>query len=483
MADIKYGLSETGFRRKRLPDIRTALLNRLSDAVGLKVSGASNTLLGQLVGVFSYEIADLWEQVENVYNAMYPSTAVGDSLSNAAGLAGILTQAAQKSTLVITCYGSDGAAVPYGAQIASTLDASMTFSCMDGDAGISARRACAAEVKVSSVIPNAAYGLTLDGKHHTYMAKADDQENDILEELSRLFSYTDRTISVNDEAKTLFIAMKNQANTFSIAVDGSLVLDRIGSPIHFAADTAGPLNPGIGEVTQMISTYTGWTAVSNNLPAAVGRNAETDISLRQRWDRSVYGRSMTMADSILEALYRTEGVTVAKVYQNDSDQIDSSGRPPHSIEAIVVGGEEADIALTIWNTKALGIDTFGDTHETIIDSQTITHDVYFNRPRPVKVWLKVLIHHNPDEVFAPSGVTDIVNALLAKGQTAGIGQDVILQRFYSTIYAATNGVGQVELTATTGDTAGTYTTANIAIDDRSVAEFDIARIEVTDADT
>jgi uncharacterized phage protein gp47/JayE len=106
MPDIKYGLSATGFKRKRLPEIMQAINARISDTLGLKTQIQSNSVLGQIVGVFSYEIADLWEQAENTYNAMYPSTAQGTSLSNAAGLAGIQLIDAEFTTLVATCFGA-----------------------------------------------------------------------------------------------------------------------------------------------------------------------------------------------------------------------------------------------------------------------------------------------------------------------------------------------------------------------------------------
>lgn len=90
MADeIKYGLSREGFRRKRLPEIISSMNSRLADRLGVEIQTGSNSLFGQLVGVFAYEIADLWEMAQDSYNAMYPNTASGVSLSNAAGLAGI----------------------------------------------------------------------------------------------------------------------------------------------------------------------------------------------------------------------------------------------------------------------------------------------------------------------------------------------------------------------------------------------------------
>ena len=118
MAD-EYGLSPQGFKQKRLTDIIQSMNSRIADQLGVQISTEANSVFGQLIGVFSYEIADLWEQTAQVYGAMYPHTASGVSLDNASALAGITPISAEKTTVVCTCYGTNGTQIPYGSQIAS----------------------------------------------------------------------------------------------------------------------------------------------------------------------------------------------------------------------------------------------------------------------------------------------------------------------------------------------------------------------------
>ena len=67
MADNEavYGLTKDGFRRKRLPEILTDINKRVADRLGVEIQTGSNSLFGQLHGVYAYEIADLWEQAED----------------------------------------------------------------------------------------------------------------------------------------------------------------------------------------------------------------------------------------------------------------------------------------------------------------------------------------------------------------------------------------------------------------------------------
>lgn len=479
MATIDYGLSPEGFKRKRLPEIIASLNNRVADKLGVPIQTDSNSLFGQLHGVYGYEIANLWELAENVYNAMYPNTSQGTSLSDAAGLAGIRLITAEQTTLKVTCYGTEGTAIPYGAQISSAEHPGMIFYCNETTAKITTS---AANI-VRCTIPNVPsvgvrYSLAIDGTQKSYVAASGDTRAAIFSALISQFSFDDRTmVIVND---VLAISMTDMTETFAVSTSANITITTIGSPVEFVSETAGAVSPTIGELSNIITAYTGWNSVSNDAPAIVGRDNETDISLRQRWNSSVYDRASAMVEAIQAAIYaQVTGVFSVTVYENDTDFTDSDGRPPHSIEAVVEGGDPQEIAKVIWRYKAGGIDTYGDVAETIMDSQGTQHVMHFNRPQAVKVWMKVQLSENPDEIISAAAVSEVAAAILAKGQTQKVGEDVILQRYFATIFSSTVGIGYINITATTGDTAGSYTASNIVINPRQLAMFDASRIEVT----
>lgn len=47
------------------------------------------------------------------------------------------------------------------------------------------------------------------------------------------------------------------------------------------------------------------------------------------------------------------------MYENRTNETDSEGRPPHSVEAVVDGGSNSDIAEQILATVSAGITTYG----------------------------------------------------------------------------------------------------------------------------
>lgn len=480
MADeVKYGLTREGFKRKRLPEIKADLASRFSDALGVPVETGANTVLGQLFGVIAYELSDLWQMGEAVYRAMYPSTAYGVSLSNAAGIAGITAITAEYTTLTATCTGSNGTTIPYASRIQSSADTSKVFSSIDSTAYIDASTASAAEIELT-VVPSSGmrYSFSIDGTEAAYEAGEEDDASMVLSGLAEAISGDSLSTSIVNNVLT--IKKNNPLETFAIADGNGTALGRISSPVRFRCETIGAINPAIGEVNQIITPVAGWALVSNDTAAVVGREAETDTELRQRWKSAIFDRSSAMVEAIQSAVMQdVDGVKNVIVYENTSDSTDEFGRPPHSIEAVVDGGNEQDIAYQIWLKKAAGIDTYGSVSEVVSDSQGADHEIHFNRPEQIKVWLRIVVSENPDETMPAAAIQEIRNAVLAKGQTQTVGQDVILQRYFSVIFTATSGIGYINVTAATGDSPGSYSTSNISINPRQIAVFDADRIEVS----
>jgi len=88
-----YGLGIDGFKKKSLSVIKEETEAKLRDALGEDISFIPQSVFGVIVGIESEEKALLWESIEGVYNAMYPSVAQGKSLDNVGEFIGITRQA------------------------------------------------------------------------------------------------------------------------------------------------------------------------------------------------------------------------------------------------------------------------------------------------------------------------------------------------------------------------------------------------------
>ncbi|ECU0024175.1 hypothetical protein C0803_16385 [Salmonella enterica] len=184
-----------------------------------------------------------------------------------------------------------------------------------------------------------------------------------------------------------------------------------------------------GTITEINTPTRGWTSVTNPAAATVGAPAETDAELRIRQGQSVAIPSITPFEGVDGAIANIAGVTRHKLYENDTGKTDGNGLPPHSISAIVDGGDVTEIARTIRGNKGQGVRTWGKTSVTVPDKYGNPHIISFSRPTDVPVYGKITLkvfagYTSQIGVQIQQAVADYINRLM-------IGDPVLLSRIYS----------------------------------------------------
>jgi hypothetical protein len=247
----------------------------------------------------------------------------------------------------------------------------------------------------------------------------------------------------------------------------------------------GPLDISAGNITQIVSTMTGWDDVYNIVNGFVGRDMETDDELRLRYDSGVFRLGAATLPAIRANLQQVvTGIISVEVFENVDDVPDAEGRAPHSIEVVAYGGDAQQIGDAIFTYKAAGIDTNGSVHVVVTDSSNYTHDIYFNRPTPLFFWVKANVHLYSEETFPDAGVLQMQAIIADTGNSFGISKDVIVQRFYGPIYAAISGIGQLDVTVAHSDDPANipldadYVSTNVPVSARELSQFDPTRIQV-----
>lgn len=184
-----------------------------------------------------------------------------------------------------------------------------------------------------------------------------------------------------------------------------------------------------GTITTINTPTRGWASVTNPAAATVGTPAETDAELRIRQGQSVALPSLTPFEGVDGAIANVAGVTRHKLYENDTGATDSNGLPPHSISAIVDGGDVTEIAKTIRGNKGQGTATYGTTSVTVPDTYGNPHVISFSRSTDVPIYghitLKAFTGYTSQiGVQIQQAVADYINGLT-------IGDDMLLSRIYS----------------------------------------------------
>ncbi|EAT1872327.1 TPA: baseplate J/gp47 family protein [Salmonella enterica] len=207
-----------------------------------------------------------------------------------------------------------------------------------------------------------------------------------------------------------------------IGVDGAVTVTAICS-------SSGAVAALAGTITTINTPTRGWTSVTNPAAATVGAPAETDAELRIRQGQSVAIPSITPFEGMDGAIANIAGVTRHKLYENDTGKTDGNGLPPHSISAIVDGGDVTEIARTIRGNKGQGVRTWGKTSVTVPDKYGNPHIISFSRPTDVPVYGKITLkvfagYTSQIGVQIQQAVADYINRLM-------IGDQVLLSRIYS----------------------------------------------------
>lgn len=236
----------------------------------------------------------------------------------------------------------------------------------------------------------------------------------------------------------------------------------------------GPTVAQANTITGKVSQLYGITTVTNPTAGIIGRFEETDEQLRLRRAQSTGTAGQGLTDAIFGYLSNLPGVIQAKVYENPEAFSDANGQVGHSIHAVVLGGDNLDLANGLWAKKSNGVTLVGSTTVTILDSQGIPHDMRFSRPveRPVYVSIDLTTKRG----WPADGVTRIKAAIVAWALVNQyIGNDAIQSR----VFDPTNSVPGHSVSAIRiGYSPVPTNEDDLPILYAELATFDLANIEV-----
>jgi len=475
---MSFGLTPLGFVRKRLSDIKAELEQAVLDEFG-EVNTDPDSVFGQLIGIFSNIIADLWQEMENTYFSQYPATAEGISLDNAVDLVGIRRLEATKTRVLASITGDQSTLIPAGSQVAVAETGEIFENPEDGF--ITRSNAQILVIEVTTVADSTDYTVVINGTSITYNSGVAATNLTIAAGLVSAINGETEPVTANDLGGGEFDITTDQDDLgFNGSVGSELTITSRTSPLLFEAIDTGPITVLSGTFTEIVTPVSGWDAISNIENGVAGRNLETDQELRIRRLNSIRVLGAGSVEAIQARLRQeVQDVLNALVFEN-REPFEVDGRPAHSFETVVQGGDDTEIAEKIWELKPAGIQTTGNVNVIITDSNGDSQSIFFSRPEPVYVWVEVDLTVISGE-FSATGADDVAAAILAFGQSYNVGEDILYQEFTQPIYNV-GGIELIDLTLATSATAvgppGAYSAANLTIDEVEIGDFDLTRITV-----
>ncbi len=439
---MPFGLTPAGFVAKTLLELKDEIEAAWQAEFGANVDLDPNSPDGQVIGIFSERLAELWELAQAVYSSQDPDKAVGQALDAVAAITGTLRSAARASTVTLTATGDDGTILLTGREASVAITGDRFATTEDGT-----------------------LVLVADWVALTPYAVGDRVHND-----DRIYQCTDDGVSAaspGPEGESDSIS--DGTVTWRFLGEGEAAVD-----IPAEAVEAGPKAAAAGTLTTIETPVSGWTDVNNVEDAVLGEDEEEDDHLRAKREFELAASGAGTLPAIRADVLKVLNVTAAIVFKNDSNVTDADGRPPHSVEAVVEGGDDQDIGEALFANVSAGIEPYGTESVTVTDSQGLEWEVGFSRPETVDIYMDLTVTKDPN-VFPVDGEDQVVQAIIDDEVNHPIGKDVKASRIIAQVFKVPGVLDVVVLVDDSPSPASTSVTIGV----RQRADFDTGRIDVT----
>ena len=476
----EYGVTSKGFNVKRMDTIISEIHADLKEDWGVDTTINDQSFLNSFIKAVSAQMAGMWEMGQDVYYSQFPSTAEGISLDNAMQFGGVTRLEDRRTVYPIACTGDDGTNILYG-----TLIRSMTTPAKDFQAlllqTISRDNFRKIILEVLAGSEDTVYSIDIDGTTYSYTRSNGNTAEDIIAGLASAVKHDGITTTVS--GNQLILESVTAQSSYKATLSNNITVHKVTSNILFESVDYGNITVPTGTITIIVRNVDGLDRVTNDITPIVGRLEESDIAARQSYIKRIAIRSQNIIDGIVADIYQNvDGVLSAVGMENYTSEYDADGRPPHSFEIMVDGGDDSEIAQIIFQRKCPGIQAFGSTRVDIADKYGNIINIGFSRPTYQYVWLKIVLTRNTKEILAPNYVTLAKDAIIKNADAYGLGKKVILQKFLPYLYENLTGVEYITIkgaiTNTKEELPEEYILDVLEMLSRQKAQFDADRIEV-----
>lgn len=239
-----------------------------------------------------------------------------------------------------------------------------------------------------------------------------------------------------------------------------------------------------GDISIIANPQIGINSVTNPDVFLNGQDEESDEELQDRYYQSLSKTGTRRIESIeANVLDEVAGVRNCVVIENATNQYDKDGRPPHSFETVVFGGNDVDVAKAIFAKKPGGIRAYGTTyHHIFTDERGLEHMVSFTRATTVTVHVRVHIKKNNQ--YPIDGDRQVISQVVRYiGGTydgtvyvgVGMSADVVVTKAEARVLSI-DGIDDVMIEFATD--GANFIPKNVVIGFPEVAETDESKVEV-----
>ena len=206
-------------------------------------------------------------------------------------------------------------------------------------------------------------------------------------------------------------AIVRDSNNIQWLSQTDITLDASGfAEQDFRSQALGQYQVSAGEFLAIVTVIAGWQTATTQVASEPGLEEETDPQLLQRFYRSRSRPAVNCVDGTVADIYALPDVSEVVALENTGSIIDANGVNAHTVNYVVEGGDNMQIARAIYrNWPGTGLQ--GDTVVTVTRYSGATIDISFDRPSPVDVVTKITVGRRKN--FTYIDTNDIISQVTA----------------------------------------------------------------------
>jgi hypothetical protein len=212
-----------------------------------------------------------------------------------------------------------------------------------------------------------------------------------------------------------FIVEDINGKRFTLDSPITLNADGIYENANFTCMETGAIFVAANTVNRLISSVLGVSSVNNAADGITGKKAITDAEYSKKIENNRYSGS-ALLQSIKTKINNVDGVLSSQVVENFTAEvqiIQGVEVKPHSVLAVVDGGNADDVARALFLVKTTGAAFNGDVAVNITDDYGRDYEILFYRPQlnEVQVQVSVKNDNNLGTEQIKSVIMEYVNGL------------------------------------------------------------------------
>lgn len=284
-------------------------------------------------------------------------------------------------------------------------------------------------------------------------------------------SYATTTLEFTTNASVTIpkytVVKKRGTNLTYMTVQSLVIGEEKKGQVQAIASEYGPdYNAIIGDISELGNNITGVVSVTNITPASGGLGQEKDIVYRERIRRNRVNRGGSTVNAITAELLKLETVNNALTLENIGEEIDENGVAPGFVRVYIDGIASKEVAETIHQFKAAGIETEGDQIYQVQNNAGQEKPIKFYLMEKKQFYVKIEIRNITDLELKTEAlkqeiknkVKEYMESIQQSGTLELNTRRVVTNQLEARAYSASNAI--LELVATIGFSSNPTDTEN-----------------------